>query len=120
MMASVVHAKWTEVGKSVVDGDTFYVDLERIKKHSGKVYYWQLGDFLKPTETGVFSSKIYNEAECGRFRNRILNSTLYKGSMASGEVFHSNNTPEKNWTYPSPNSMNEATLKAVCNHKSMQ
>ena len=39
MMASVANAKWTKVVKSV-DGDTFYVDLERIKKHSGKIYYW--------------------------------------------------------------------------------
>ena len=47
LMASVVHAKWTKVGKSV-DG-TFYVDLERIKKHSGMVYYWGLVDRSKPT-----------------------------------------------------------------------
>ena len=119
MMSSVVHAKWTEVAKSV-NGGTSYVDLERIKKHSGRVYYWQLEDYLKPAKTGTMSNKIYFEAECGRFRHRYLNLAFYKGPMASGEVLHSSNIPDKEWTYPSPNSVDETVLKAVCNHKSMQ
>ena len=116
MMASVVHAKWTEVIKSV-DGDTFYVDLERIKKHSGKIYYWELADYLKPKEHGLISNKSYTEAECGPLRIRYLNSTFYKGPMASGTIILEYNTPEKDWRYAPPDSIDEIVLKAACNHK---
>jgi hypothetical protein len=117
MMASVAHAKWTEVAKNVVGGGTSYIDLERIKKHSGRVYYWMLGDGLKPNKYGVISFKVYSEAECGRFRFRNLSLTFYKGPMASGTIQSSIKIPEKEWRYPPPNSSSEIIRKAVCNHK---
>jgi len=115
-MTSVANAEWTKVAESV-DGHTFYVDFERIKTHSGKIYYWELVDSVKPTKTGVISHKSYHETECGRFRFRYLNFTNYKGPMGSGEVLYSDNTPEKDWRYPPPDSMFEGVLKAVCNYK---
>lgn len=119
LITSLAHAEWTQVAKSV-NGSTYYVDFSRIRNRDGRVYFWMLSDLSKPRENGTMSSKIYVEVECGSFRSRWLNDTYYKGSMASGEVLHSNNTPEKNWIYPSPNSVDEGVLKAVCNHKSMQ
>lgn len=119
IMTSLAHAEWTQAAKSVT-GNTFYVDWERIKKHDGKVYYWRLLDYLKPTIDGDISSKTYFEAECGRFRFRYLNATFYTGPMGEGTVSTSVNTPEKDWRYPSPNSVDESILKAVCNYKSMQ
>ena len=116
LMASVANAKWTEVVKNV-DGDTYYVDFERIKKHDGKVYHWSLADLLKPSPAGIFSSKIYNEAECGRFRFRWLSQKYYKGPMGSGTIGSSINTPKKDWRYPPPDSVAESKLKTVCNHK---
>jgi hypothetical protein len=116
MMASVANAKWTEVGKNV-SGNTYYVDFERIKKHNGRVYYWYLHDRLKPTSEGTMSSKIYSEVECGRLRDRFLNQFYYNGPMASGEIIHSDSISEKDWDYPSPDSVSEFILKAVCNHK---
>jgi hypothetical protein len=116
MMSSVVHAKWTKLGKGQ-DGDTYYMDFERIKKHDGKVYFWRLADYLKPTKTGSFSSKVYVEAECGRFRLRYLNATFYKGPKGEGTVSTSINIPEKDWHYPPPDSVAEALLKVACNHK---
>ena len=52
MMSSVVHAKWTEVAKSV-NGGTSYVDLERIKKHS----------YNLPKDVSKELNKIYNKAK---------------------------------------------------------
>jgi len=118
-MSSVAYAEWTMVTKNV-NGNTFYVDLDRIRKHDGKVYFWHLLDYSKPTKTGVLSSKVYLEAECGRFRFRILNDTYYNGPMASGTVNSSNYTPDENWIYPPPNSPFEDVLKTACNHKTMQ
>ena len=123
-MTYVANAEWTKVSKNLT-GDTFYVDLERTKKHDGKVYFWQLADYFKPYKygnisVGMMSFKTYVEAECGRFRFRNLSGTSYKGSMGTGTVITSANTPDKDWSYPSPNSAGEFKLKAVCNHKSMK
>ena len=118
IMSSVAYAKWTEVGKSV-NGTTYYIDFERIKKHDGKVYFWRLTDFLKPNY-GDLSARTYVEAECGPFRLRNLNYKFYEGPMASGKISTSKNTPNADWTYPGPGSVKEAIVNAVCNYKSMQ
>ena len=94
--------------------------MERIRKHNGKVYYWELADFLKPTKYGDSSARTYIEAECGQFRLRGLNYEFYGGSMGSGKISTSKNTPSEDWRYPSPNSSSETILTIVCNHKSMQ
>ena len=116
MMSSVAHAEWTLVVTDITNKASFYVDLERTRKHDGKLFYWNLANLAKPAKTGTTSLTIYTEAECGRFRYRNLNQTFYKGSMGSGTIAHTNNTPDKDWTYPSPNSVGEFKLKAVCNH----
>ena len=64
----MAHAKWTKVTEDK-NGTTFYVDLERIRKHDGKVYFWELGDYSKPKDYGAHSYKVYNETECGRYRS---------------------------------------------------
>jgi hypothetical protein len=114
-MTSIAHAEWTKVNNSV-NGDTIYVDLERIKKHDGKFYYWFLAE-VKPNEHGIVSFTTYTEAECGRFRYRDLTSTYYEGPMGSGTIILDVNTPEKEWRYPKPNTSAEFALKSVCKHK---
>jgi len=41
MFSSASYAEWTKIGVNV-DGITFYVDIERIRKHDGNVYWWKL------------------------------------------------------------------------------
>ena len=119
IMTSVANAEWTKLSKDT-NGNTFYVDLERIKKHDGKVYFWFLADMLKPSQTGTISYIAYSEAECGRFRWKDLTFQYYNSPMASGKISSSRNSPDKDWRYPNPNSVYEFTLNVVCNHKSMQ
>ena len=45
MLSPVVHAGWTKVIKNEI-GDDFYVNFERIKKYSDKVYCWELIGFF--------------------------------------------------------------------------
>ena len=118
-MSSVAYAEWTKVSESE-NGPTYYIDLERIAKYSGKIYYWELADPIPYPKYGNLSSKIYIEAECGRSRYRWLNRAYYAGPMASGKIVASSDTPDKDWDYPKPNSVSEAALKAACNHKTMQ
>ena len=51
MFPSPSFAEWKKVGSNV-DGDTFYVDFDRIRKHDGYVYCGQLFDLLKPSPQG--------------------------------------------------------------------
>ena len=107
-------AEWKEVTESV-KGTTFYVDFERIRKHGGYVYFWDLRDYLKPDKWGDMSSKIYNQVDCKLFRYKFLSSSFYKEPMGNGlgdaqEII----AKHKGWRYPPPSSAGETILKRVC------
>ena len=104
--------KWSKVGKSV-KGNTFYVDFERIRKHGGYVYWWDLSDYLKPTEQGHLSSKTYNQGDCKLFRIKYLSFSHHKESMGEGTgEIHNPKNPE--WLYPPPDSVLAIILKTIC------
>ena len=92
---------------------TSYVDFERIRKHDGYVYYWELIDWFKPTKGGDLSSIGYIQGDCKLFRYKYLSDSYYIQPMGrgTGEV---DNNPDKEWRYPSPNSTDEVILKSVC------
>ena len=113
MFSSSSYAGWTKVGEDV-NGKTFYVDYERIRIHDGYVYWWDLQDYLKPTSQGHLSAKTYNQGDCKLFRLKKLRLSIHKEPMG-GDTGGTLNEPDKEWTYPSPNSVNETVLKQVCN-----
>ena len=111
MFSSPSYAKWTKVGTNV-DGTTFYVDFERIRKHGGDVYWWDLTDFLKPRH-GILSGKAYYQGDCKLFRYKPLSYVYHKQPM--GQDSGDSNSPRNpKWKYPSPNSSYEDILKRVC------
>ena len=109
--SSPSYAEWTEVSKSV-DGDTFYVDFERIRKVDGYVYYWFLSDLPKPATDGSLSFKMYNQGDCKLFRFKVLSYSWHKEPMGGGTGI-TVNIPD-NSRYPIPKSIDEYTLKSVC------
>ena len=113
MFSSSSYAEWTKVSENV-NGSTFYVDFERIRKHGGYVYWWDLTDLLKPILTGVLSAKIYKQGDCKLFRFKNLSYSFHKEPMGggTGDVV---NEPDKEWNYPPPNSSAEGILQSVCN-----
>ena len=111
MSSSPVRAEWTKLGD--VDGLTYYVDLERIRKHDGYVYYWDLVDYLKPTETRMLSAKAYIQADCKLFSYKILSLSAYKEPMGNGTA-DTFNPPDTGWQYAIPNTSREIVLKLVC------
>ena len=113
MFSSHSYAGWTKVGKSV-NGDTFYVDYERIRKHDGYVYWLVLLDRLKPSSTGRLSNKIYRQGDCKLFRFKSLSYSFHNEPMGGG-TGDTHNNPDGEWNYPSPGSGNEFALKQVCN-----
>ena len=112
MFSSTSYADWTKAGAGL-NGDTYYVDFERIRKVDGYVYFWELVDYLKPTKYGDLSAKVYRQGDCKLFRYKNLSISFHKGPMGGG-TGQFNNTPDKDWRYPPPNSANEHILKRVC------
>ena len=110
--SSPSYAGWTKLGENV-DGDTYYIDYESIRKHDGFVYFWRLSDYLKPTKTGMLSAKAYHQVDCKSFRFKDLSFSSYKEPMGGGTA--EDFTPPDKWIYPRPNSVNETILKKVCN-----
>jgi hypothetical protein len=107
------NAEWTKVSENYL-GDTYYVDFERIRKVDGFVYWWDLRDFLKPMINATMSGKLYNQGDCKLNRYKVLSDSFYKKPMGRGEILSGSNVPDKEWRYPSLNSMNEVILKTVC------
>jgi hypothetical protein len=91
--------------------NTFYVDFEIIRKHDGFVYWWELGDYLKP-QMGYLSAKSYNQGDCKLFRLKVLSYSWHKEPMGGGTGI-TVNIPD-NWRYPNPKSIDEYKLKSVC------
>ena len=112
MFSTPSYGEWTKIGSNV-SGTTFYVDFERIRKHGGYVYYWDLADYLEPNETGILSGKMYNQGDCKLFRFKRLSYSFHKEPMGGG-TGDVQKPIKKGWHYPSPDSSIEAVLKRVC------
>ena len=112
MFSSPSYAEWTKMGENT-EGTIFYLDFDRIRKVDGSVYYWVLGDFLKPNQYGDFSYQDYKQGDCKLFRSKRLSVTVYTQPMGKGTSATSN--IPKEWVYPPPDSVGEYLLNAVCN-----
>jgi len=110
MFASPSYAEWVKVDENVKG--TNYVDFERIRKVDGYVYYWELTNFSKPTNSGDLSVKVYLQGECKLFRYKILSFSIYSEPMGGGTGETANLS--KKWKYPHPKSLGETVLKTVC------
>ena len=114
MFSSTSFAGWTKVTENS-SGDTFYVDFERIRKHDGYVYFWNLIDFLKPNPFGGLPMKAYKQGDCKLFRYKDLSVSYHKEPMGGG-TREDVPIPKKyqGWGYPEPDSIIETVLKSVC------
>jgi len=107
-------AKWTMIGTNL-DSTTFYVDLERIKKLDGFIYYWELANFSKP-RLSYLSVKSFRKVDCKLLGSRTLTVTFYKEPMGAGTLSKGYDTPDKEWGYSPPQSIGEDVLKTVCSY----
>ena len=113
VFSSPTYAGWMEIIKG--DGITFYVDFDTIKKHDGYVYYWELGDYLKPNEFGDLSAKVYREVDCKLFRFKVLGDSYYTEPMGKGTPSASSNIADEEWSdLTTLNSVAYSVLKKVC------
>ena len=112
MFSSSSYAEWTKVSENA--RGTLYADYERIRKHDGYFYWWDLIDFVEPTSTGMQSTKVYKQGDCKLFRIKVLSYSFHNEPMGGGTGTRKN-VPDKEWNYPTPNSSGESVLQSVCN-----
>ena len=112
MFSPPSYAEWTKVSKNVT-GATIYVDLDRMRKVDGYVYYWALIDLPKPDEDGDLSYKSYKQADCKLFRMKDVSASFHKEPMGGGPG-ESVNAENPKWEYPPPNTIGESMLKLAC------
>jgi hypothetical protein len=60
---------------------TFYIDFEKTKKIDGYIYYWTLGDLLKPDKDGDFSYVGYIQGDCKFSRFMYLSEFYYTKTL---------------------------------------
>ena len=107
---------WKKVVANSI-GDSYYVDINSIKKSNGLVYYWELGDYLEPI-TGSLdnaSSSISKyKVDCGEEKRTWLNDTYYSQSKGRERIVedNSNNIID----YPKPKEVRYTLMKFACNN----
>ena len=99
-----------------VSGDKFYYDKDRIRKSGKYLYFWDLIDFLKPTEYGNLSYTYYIQLDCSIFRYKNLKYQTYNKSMGEGNITTDMTPKGKHgeWKYPTLNSSTEYMFEKIC------
>ena len=101
-----------KVGQSN-DGNIFYFDIEKVKKHGEYIYIEYLADLLKPDIDGYLSYKSYMEIDCNLFRYNTLRVSLYKESMAEKEGYTINNS-DAEWKKSPPMTPIRLAIVSAC------
>jgi|APSaa5957512493_1039668.scaffolds.fasta_scaffold85550_1 hypothetical protein len=110
------YAEWLKVGKSN-NGDIYYFDYEKVKKHGEYIYIEYLSDLLKPDIDGYLSYKSYMQIDCNLYRYKILRANLYKESMA-GKEGYTINMKNAEWTQSAPITPIRLALFTACSKPS--
>lgn len=114
--ASPSQADWKRITKGS-NGHVFYINTLSIEEKEGKVYFWQLIDYLKPDEYGDLSAQIYIESDCVNLRLRWINFSYHKAPMGIDNTIKKKpNKDLSRWQVPSPYSASKAVLDFVCSN----
>ena len=92
-----------------------YVDLTSIKKVGNNVFYFRLMDYIKPSDQGDLSSKVYFEVNCLDLSYRYIKDFYYKEPMGNGEYTIFDEIGE--WEITTQGSIGDKVRKFVCNYK---
>ena len=77
--------EWNYVNETV-DGIRFYYDKDRLRKSGKYLYFWELKDYIKPTEWGDLSATKYIELDCSISQNKNLKFQTFNKSMGEGDI----------------------------------
>ena len=109
------YGEWTEITISNT-GNTHYIDNSSFKENNGYIYWWELNDYLIPSEWGDMSDKQYKQGDCKVNRYKILSFIFHKQSMGIG--IGEQSVPlgsNGDWNYPSPGTVGTHLINHACN-----
>ena len=110
------YGEWTQISSNI-KGDSYFINLETIKKRNGYVYYWQLDDLSSPLASGkVFSAKRKMEVNCIEEAMRTKVEHYYTGNMGKGKIYGTLDSPPTSWRYPPPSSSYFSILNYACDY----
>jgi hypothetical protein len=117
-----VLAEWKKITTNL-NGDSFYIDLNKIEKNNELVKFWVLIDSSKKASSkrsGIKSVKTQQQCECESSKYKTITWSFYSLQMGKGKStdksdFYADHFMSSNyWTYPSPKSSEEKVIKIVC------
>ena len=94
-------------------GDSYYVDVDNIKKRNGLLYYSRLEDYVEP-KNGDYSFVRKFKVDCTEKKRTWLSDTFYNQPMGMGRITGEINPKET--SYPEPNSIGYVVMKFACDY----
>ena len=112
------YGEWVSLGDS--QNKTHYLEVDTIKENNSYLYSWDMQDYFEPQgDTGMLSSKMYRQIDCGVHRFKILSFISYNQSMGKGRASDPYIPPDE-WEYPSSETFPYVLIQAVCwTHENM-
>ena len=116
-LSSPSFAEWTKVGNNIT-GDVRYINYKTLKIVENFRYFYRLTDYVKPTQYGDLSSKVYEKVNCNNLNFAMLMANYYSEPLGMGNpTSGSGNTKNPKWRVTTPGSIGEKMRKRICNLK---
>ena len=107
------YGEWSLVVTST-GGVEYHVDLDRISKKNGYIYYWALRNYPKPRFVTAASTKVLYEVDCTTpSKERRLAYYSYRSAMGNGPV-NIEQIKTLDWEYAPPGSIRDIIFEEVC------
>ena len=111
------YGEWTRIINNI-EGDVIYVDNQTIKSVSNMRYYYQLLDYVSPTEFGDLSDTAYKQIDCKTYKGKLLSVNYYSEPLGRGNPTEgSGPRPNSKWKSYPINSIAYESAKYACNFK---
>jgi len=116
VISSPAWAEWSLITTSD-SGDTYYIDIETIRKSGGFIKVWELNNFSEKRNLaniqGVNSTRYRTEYDCKNERLRYLTLSAHSELDAKGKVL-AQESKEGDWVELPPNTTGRLNMKMVC------
>lgn len=106
------HAEWIKVFENI-RGTTSYVDTDSVQATGQYRKVWELQSYKTPASNGMLSMKMRKEYDCKEETTKLISFTAYKGTMGTGDVLGTVNSPDE-WQPISKNPGGKGAFRYVC------
>ena len=104
--------KWEKIGET--SRGIMYLNLKSVKIDQGYVYYWEMRDTFLQNKWGYKSGIVKKVSDCSLLRYKILSDRFYEDFKGKGKILKSSDTPDTEWRYPRPGTINEQIINFIC------